>query len=59
VQKDAPFWQRRSDPSHHVLGYRGLTDSDAELQLAVDTRRSPERVSAVHLPDQITIFAIY
>jgi hypothetical protein len=33
---------------------------DAELQeLVVDTRRTPERVSAVHLPDQITNFAIY
>jgi hypothetical protein len=37
-----------------------LADLDAELQeLAVDTRRTPERVSAVQLLDEITNFAIY
>jgi hypothetical protein len=37
-----------------------LADLDAELQeLAVDARRTPEWVGAVHLPDQITNFAIY
>jgi hypothetical protein len=39
---------------------RGLADLNAELQqLAVDAGRTPERVSVVHLPDQITNFAIY
>jgi hypothetical protein len=37
-----------------------LADLDAELQqLAVDARRTPEWVGAIHLPDQITHFAIY
>jgi hypothetical protein len=50
----------RSGPSHHVLCDPGLADPDAELQeLAVDTRRTPERLCAVHLPDQLTNFARY
>ena len=45
---------------HHVLCDRGLADLNAELQqLAVDAGRTPERVSVVHLPDQITNFAIH
>jgi hypothetical protein len=37
-----------------------LADIDAKFQqLAVDARRTPQWVSAVHLPDQITNFAIY
>ena len=32
-----------------------MADLNAELQeLALNTRRTPERVNAVHLPDQIT-----
>ena len=60
AQEAAPCRRRRSDPSHHVLCDRGLADLDAELQeLAVDTRRTPQWVGAVHLPDQITNFAIH
>jgi hypothetical protein len=46
-------------PSRHVLGDGRLADLDAELQqLAVDARRTPERVGAAHLSDQITNLAI-
>ena len=31
----------------------------ADNSLPRDTRRTPERVSAVHLPDQIANFATY
>jgi len=38
----------------------GLADLNTELQeLAVDAGRTPQWVGAVHLPDQITNFAIY
>jgi len=44
----------------HVLRDRGLADLNAGLQqLAVDARRTPQRVGAVHLSDQITNFATY
>ena len=60
AQEPTPGRRRSSDSSHHVLCDRGLADLDAELQkLAVDTRRTPERVSAVQLLDEITNFAIY
>jgi hypothetical protein len=60
AQKAAPCRRRPSDPSHHVLCDRGLADLDAEFQeLAVDAGRTPQGVGFVHLPDQITNFAIY
>ena len=47
----------RSSP--HVLGDSGLADLDPELQqLAMDARRTPERVGVAHLPDQLTNLAI-
>jgi len=37
-----------------------LTDLDAELeQLAMDPRRTPERVGAAHLPNQVTNLALH
>jgi hypothetical protein len=60
AQEATPCRRRPSDWSHHVLCDRSLADLKAELQeLAVDARRTPEWVGAVHLPDQITNFAIY
>jgi hypothetical protein len=41
------------------LGDRRLADLDTEFEkFAVDPKRPPERVSGVHLPNQITSFAI-
>src|SRR5690242_4979275 len=43
-----------SDGAHRVTPYRRLRDPQAELQqLAVDPRRTPERIRAAHLPYQI------
>ena len=36
-----------------------LTPMHEHQELAVDTRHTPERVCAVHLPDQLTNFARY
>src|SRR6476620_11877093 len=42
---------------HHVFGDAGLADLDAELkQLAMDPRRSPQRVGDAHLADQPSYF---
>src|SRR5262249_17682796 len=53
AQKGAPsltWWPRSLD---HVLGHRRLGDLKAELeQLAVNARRSPQRVLNAHPPDQ-------
>src|SRR5271170_2561550 len=59
VQETAPSRRRRPSSSHHVLGNRGLADLNAELeQLAMNPRRSPERVGAAHLPNQFANFSI-
>jgi hypothetical protein len=60
AQEAAPSRRRPTSSSHHVLGDGGLADLEAELeQFAVDTRRSPERVGGVHLPNQIPNLAIH
>src|SRR6195256_2736839 len=44
---------RRSTSLDHVLRDAGLSDLEAELeQLAVDARRSPQRIFRAHLSDQ-------
>jgi hypothetical protein len=48
-QKRPPRLGRRSSTSGHVRGDRGLADVYAELQeFAVNSRRTPERVSCCH-----------
>jgi len=43
----------------HVLGYGGFRYLDPELeQFTMDSRRTPQRISAAHLPDQCTNFEI-
>src|SRR5208282_3071073 len=60
AQEAPPGWGRRTSSSHHILGDRCLTELDAKLEkLAVDSGRSPERVGAAHLSNQITNLAIY
>src|SRR6266849_4062451 len=60
AQEATPGRGRRSSPSHHVLRNGGLADLDAELeQLAVDPRRTPERVGSAHLPNQFANLSIY
>jgi hypothetical protein len=45
----------RSPVSCHILGDRGLTHIDAELEeFAVDPGRAPQRVGEAHIPDQLT-----
>ena len=59
AQEAPPCGRRTAAPSHHAFSHRGLTDLDAELeQLAMNARRTPERVGVGHLPDQITNLAI-
>jgi hypothetical protein len=60
VAQEAPPARRRpAVPPHHVLSDSSLTDLDAELeQLAMDARRTPQRVGVAHLPDQIANLAI-
>ena len=46
--------------SKSVISPLSLADLDAELQeLAAEYAAHPERISGVHLPDQIAHFAIY
>src|SRR4249919_934359 len=53
TQEGAPSLGRRSTTLDHVLRDAGLSDLEAELeQLAVDARRSPQRIFRAHLPDQ-------
>src|SRR6478752_9348607 len=56
AQKRPPALIRRSAvPSDDILRHSGLSDLEAELQkLAVDARRTPERVLNAHLLDQRT-----
>ncbi len=43
----------------HVLGYGGFRDLDPELeQFTMDSRHTPQRIGAAHLPDQCTNFEI-
>ena len=53
-QEGAPPLAWRSMPLGHVLGNARLRDLKPKLQqLAMDARRSPQRVLNAHLPDQL------
>src|SRR6266436_3136000 len=53
TQEGAPALGRRSVSLDHVLRDAGLSDLKAELeQLAMDARRSPQRIFRAHPPDQ-------
>src|SRR5258706_10411862 len=53
TQEGAPALGRRSTSLDHVLRDAGLSDLEAELeQLAMDARRSPQRIVNAHPPDQ-------
>src|SRR5205807_8185702 len=53
TQEGAPALGRRSTSLDHVLRDAGLSDLEAELeQLAMDARRSPQRIFRAHPPDQ-------
>src|SRR5262245_44875775 len=55
AQKGSPPLRRPSPPPRHVLGYARLPDIDAEFeQLAVDPRRTPQRIGKAHVADQPT-----
>jgi hypothetical protein len=55
LQECSPRLRRRPLRPDHVLRHRRLRDRQAELQqLAVDPRRTPERIRAAHLPNQIS-----
>jgi hypothetical protein len=42
---------------HHIFGYAGLTDIDAELEKpAMDPRCAPQRIGAAYLPDKLAYF---
>src|SRR3984893_14858922 len=48
---------RRVSSPDHVFGDAGLADLDSELkQLAMDPRRSPQRIGNAHLADQPSYF---
>src|SRR3982074_1498520 len=53
TQEGAPALGRRSTSLAHVLRDAGLSDLEAELeQLAMDARRTPQRIFRAHLSDQ-------
>src|SRR6476620_1718395 len=53
TQEGAPSRGRRSASLDHILRDAGLRDIKAELkQLAMDARRSPQRIVDAHPPDQ-------
>src|SRR3974390_231146 len=53
AQKRLPPLRRRPPVPCHILGDRRLADVDAKLeQLAMDPRRSPERVGKADVTDQ-------
>jgi hypothetical protein len=57
LKKSAPVLRRRLPPAHDVLAHAGLADVDAEFeQFTVDAGRSPERIVAAHLPNQLADF---
>jgi hypothetical protein len=50
TDKGSPALRRRVSPPDHIFGDAGLADLDAELkQLAMDPRRSPQRIGNAHL----------
>src|SRR5436309_3063279 len=53
TQEGAPALGRRSTSLDHVLRDAGLSDFEPELeQLAMDARRTPQRIVNAHPPDQ-------
>jgi len=57
AEESLPALGRRAPSPGHVLGDAGLADLDAELeQLAMDPRRSPQRIGNAHLADQPSYF---
>src|SRR5712692_6510128 len=59
TQEGAPSLGRRSTSLDHVLRDAGLRHLEAKLeQLAMDARRTPQRIFRAHLPDQYTQFRI-
>ncbi len=57
ADKGSPPLGRRVSSPDHVFGDAGLADLDAELeQLAMDPRRSPQRIGNAHLADQPSYF---
>src|SRR6202030_1674497 len=57
ADKGFPALGRRVSSLDHVFGDAGLADLDAELkQLAMDPRRSPQRIGNAHLADQPSYF---
>src|SRR6266702_2014433 len=53
TQEGGPALGRRSTSLDHVLRNAGLSDLKAELeQLAMDTRRTPQRIVNAHPADQ-------
>lgn len=58
VQEGTPRLRWRLGVPNHVLGHAGLTDLDAQFeQFPVDMGRTPQRVFAAHLADQIANLA--
>src|SRR5580692_2630036 len=54
IEKCSPTLGRRPCTPNHILGHAGLPDFDTELeQLAMDPRRSPQRIGNAHLADQL------
>src|SRR3989441_3722577 len=59
LQECSPRLQRRPPRPDQVLRHCRLRDSQAELQqLAVDPRRTPQRIRAAHPPNQIPQFRL-
>src|ERR1700721_1938640 len=60
ADKCSPALGRRVSSPDHVFGDAGLADLDAELkQLAVDPRRSPQRIGNAHLADKLAYLRRY
>jgi hypothetical protein len=57
ADKGSPASRRRASSPDHVFGDAGLADLDPELkQLAMDSRRPPQRIGNAHLADQPSYF---
>src|SRR5260370_5977851 len=57
IEKRFPTLGRRASTPGHILGHARLPDIDAELEkLAVDPRRSRQRIGNAHLADQSAYF---
>jgi hypothetical protein len=54
AEEGLPALGRRAPSPGHILGDAGLADLDA--QLAMDPRRSPQRIGEAHLADQPSYF---